>query len=78
MTYQYRCVAGPSNINVRNDRERAKAVQAYEDIINQEAEDGWEYVSMGEYHTTTPPGCWPGSKPEIATLKILVFRRATR
>lgn len=75
-TYTYRCVAGPSNISVKTDAERAGAVRAFEDIINNEAEDGWEYVGMDEYTTTVPPGCLAlGQGPQVATLKMLVFRR---
>ena len=76
MRYAYRCVAGPANISVKTQRERAEAVKAFENIMNREAQDGWEYVGIDDYTTTIPPGCLSlGQPPEIAVLKLLVFRK---
>jgi hypothetical protein len=74
--YTYRCVAGPANISVKTERARAQAVKAFEDIMNEQAEHGWEYVGIDEYTTTIPPGCLSvGQTPEMAVLKMLVFRK---
>jgi hypothetical protein len=74
--YTYRCVAGPSNISVKTERARAEAVKAFEEIMNREAELGWEYVGIDDYTTTIPPGCLNvGQPPERAVLKMLVFRK---
>lgn len=75
MVYQYRCVAGPSNMLVKNDKQRQAAVKEYEAIINQEASDGWEYVGVDDFSTTTPAGCFPGNSPETVSMKMLVFRK---
>lgn len=75
MNYEYRCVAGPSNIGVKNDKERQAAVKEYETIINREAASGWEYVGVDDFSTTTAPGCFPGSSPQTVTMKMLVFKR---
>lgn len=74
-TYEYRCVAGPTVISVNNDSEKQKAVKAFEDIINQEAASGWEYVGIDEFQTAEPPGCFQGNAPKITIFKMLVFRR---
>jgi hypothetical protein len=75
-SYTYRCVAAPTNISVKTDKARIEAVRAFEDIMNDQAEDGWEYVGMDEYTTTIPPGCLSfGQPPETAVLKMLVFRK---
>lgn len=73
--YTYKCVAGPANIGVKTERERAEAVKAFEAIINDWANKGWEYVGIDEYSTTMAPGCTGASKPSDTTvLKMLVFR----
>ena len=78
MKYTYRCVAGPANISVKTDKARALAVTAFENIMNEQAEQGWEYVGIDEYTTTIPPGCFSFGRPaEVAVLKMLVFRKRT-
>ena len=73
--YEYRCVAGPTSITVLKTEDHPKAASAFEDIMNREAADGWEYVGMDQFQTTQPPGCL-GFKPAITTqFKMLVFRR---
>ena len=76
MAFKYRCVAGPSNIQVHSGKDLEKAVQTYEDIINKQAADGWEYVGIDEFLATQQPGClsfW--SAPTTTTMKMLVFKR---
>jgi hypothetical protein len=75
MNYEYRCIAGPVIISVRTPQEKANAVKAYEDIINGEARQGWEYVISDAFQTSEPPGCLQGSVPILTTFKMLVFRR---
>jgi hypothetical protein len=66
--YEYRCVAGPTVIAVKKQEERAQAVSEFENIINQEAADGWEYVGIDEFQTAEPPGCMGGKAfPPAAT-----------
>jgi hypothetical protein len=76
MSFEYRCVAGPVIISVRTPQEKANAVKAYEDIINSEARQGWEYVLSDAFQTSEPPGCFGGNLPILTTFKMLVFRRA--
>lgn len=73
--YEYRCVAGPTVIAVKNERERARAVSEFQDIINAEASDGWEYVGIDEFQTTEPVGCLGMGGRQNFTFKMLVFRR---
>lgn len=73
--YEYRCVAGPTTIRVRRRKEREDAVRAFEEIINYQAADGWEYVGIDEFQTSEPQGCFGVSGQHITTLKMLVFKR---
>lgn len=72
--YTYRCVDAPVGIQVKTEKARKLAVIAYEDIINREAANGWEYVGMNEYMTSVAPGCFSMGKPPAAH-KMLVFRK---
>jgi len=76
MGYQYHCVAGPTNIDVYSPKDLEKAVQTYENIINEQARQGWEYVGIDEFQTTLQAGClrfW--ASPTVRTSKMLVFRK---
>jgi hypothetical protein len=73
--YEYRCVSGPIIVYVRSAKDRDKAVEQFAEIMNREAAHGWEYVSMDEFTTTNPSGCFNFSGPEVVRHKMLVFRR---
>lgn len=73
--YEYHCVAGPTVISVKSENEKKEAVKAFQDIINQQAAQGWEYVGIDEFRTSEAPGCLQGNVPKITVFKMLVFRR---
>jgi hypothetical protein len=74
MVFEYKCVAGPTIVAVRNAKARDQAVKAFEDIMNIEAADGWEYVGIDEFHVSEPQG-FLSRKRVFVPQKILVFRR---
>jgi hypothetical protein len=74
MIYEYKCVSGPTVVSVRRAKERHEGVKAYQDIMNREAADGWEFVTMDEFHTSEPEG-WLSRKRIYVSSKMLVFRR---
>ncbi len=75
MTFEYRCVAGPTIVAVRSSKARDQAVKAFEDIMNAQAADGWEYVGIDEFHVSEPQGLLSRKRVYVPS-KILVFRRA--
>jgi len=76
--YEYRCVNAPVGIVVNKQTDRDQAVKAYEDIINKEASEGWEYVGMDSFTTEIKPGCINLTpKQTEETHRMLVFRRST-
>lgn len=75
MPYEYRCVAGPTVVSVRRAKDRDHGVKAFEDIMNREAADGWEFVTVDEFHTSEPDG-WLSRKRIYVSSKMMVFRRA--
>lgn len=74
MPYEYRCVAGPTVVSVRRAKDRDHGVKAFEDIMNREAADGWEFVTVDEFHTSEPDG-WLSRKRIYVSSKMMVFRR---
>lgn len=74
MIWEYRCVAGPTIVSVKNARARADAVKAFESIMNAEAAEGWEYVGVDDFHISEPES-WLSRKRVYVPSKMLVFRR---
>jgi hypothetical protein len=74
MILEYKCVAGPTIVAVRNAKGRDQAVKAFEDIMNAEAADGWEYVGIDEFHISEPQGMLSRKRVFVPS-KILVFKR---
>lgn len=73
-TFEYRCVAGPTIVAVKSAKARDQAVKAFEDIMNREASEGWEYVGIDEFHISEPQGFFNRARVYVPS-KILVFRR---
>jgi hypothetical protein len=73
--YEYKCVAGPTIVAVKSAKARDQAVKAFEDIMNREAGDGWEYVGIDEFHVSEPQGLFTRKRVYVPA-KILVFRRS--
>jgi len=74
MTFEYRCVAGPTIVAVRSSKARDQAVKAFEEIMNAQAVQGWEYVGIDEFHVSEPQGLLSRKRVFVPS-KILVFRR---
>ena len=75
MAYEYKCVSGPTIVAVKNAKARDQAVKAFEDIMNAQAVEGWEYVGIDEFHVSEPEGLFSRKRIYVPA-KILVFRRA--
>jgi hypothetical protein len=76
MTFEYRCVAGPTIVAVKSAKARDQAVKAFEEIMNAQAREGWEYVGIDEFHVSEPQGLLSRKRIYVPS-KILVFRRMT-
>jgi hypothetical protein len=74
MAFEYKCVAGPTIVAVKSAKARDQAVMAFEDIMNAEAQHGWEFVGIDEFHVSEPQG-FLSRKRVYVPAKILVFRR---
>lgn len=67
---QYKAVAGPKNINVNKGGTQG-AFDTFADIINREAQGGWEYHSMETITVTENPGCF--QQPVPINYYMLIF-----
>lgn len=85
--YEYKCLQVPELIEIGKKDSHGKAVSAYQEIINKEAADGWEYVGTDTIESYINPGCLQSAMASIPILgvftrsaewlkiKIIVFRR---
>lgn len=75
---EYKTVSAPAELNNVKNKEMDAAVSNYATLINREAQDGWEFVSMGSVVTSIPPGCLfalLGGSPKRIQHNVLVFQR---
>lgn len=77
---QYKTVAAPIEFEVKSgDTEGTqKACQAYADILQREANDGWEFVSVQQIPVTEKPGCLAGffgQKTITTYFNMLIFKK---
>ena len=80
MSYIYKCVPVPETIvtGIMGKDAHEKAVLAYENIINENARDGWEFFSVDSIVSRQKPGCFGalmGKKGEDVAFKLLIYRK---
>jgi len=67
---KYKAVSGPKNVQVARGDSQA-AFNHFADIINAEAQKGWEYHSMETITVTEKPGCF--QQPIPTNYYMLIF-----
>lgn len=67
---KYKIVGGPKEIIV-NKGDFDEAYRLFEEIINREIKDGWEYHSMENIAITQKPGCF--QQPVTLYSYMLIF-----
>ena len=72
---KYKIVEGPKNIIV-DPRNSEEALKLFEDIINQQVSQGWEYHSMETITITERPGCF--QQPISRVSYMLIFYKEER
>lgn len=68
---QYKAVAGPKSINVSKGNTQ-DAFNSFAQLINHEANGGWEYHSMETITVTEAPGCFQAPIPTNYYMLIFV------
>ena len=67
---KYKIVEGPKNIIV-DKKNSQEALKLFENIINNEVSQGWEYHSMETITITEKPGCF--QQPVSRYSYMLIF-----
>jgi len=67
---KYKIVGGPQNIVVGKGNSE-EAYRLFEEIINKEVSQGWEYHSMETITITEKPGCF--KQPIVRYSYMLIF-----
>ena len=78
MFFEYKCVPAPMNIVIKKQTDMDKAVVHFADIINREANQGWEFCSMEQIACTVPAGCMAsifGKKEQTTYSNMLIFKK---
>ena len=57
MTYEYKMVQIPPNIEVRGAPKGQEAAWYLQDIVNKMAKEGWEFYRVDEVGVVVQPGC---------------------
>lgn len=86
--YVYKCVQVPQLIKIGKKDAHSIAVQEYENLVNEHANEGWEYVGVDAIESFFQQGCFKSimasipiigaffRSDELFKLKMLVFRKA--
>ncbi|TXD32086.1 hypothetical protein FRC96_19010 [Lujinxingia vulgaris] len=77
MRWQYHPVPFEATHELKKTFEQAAAEQ-FSRLLNQMADQGWEYYRMDHYSVRENPGClaiFSGSSPTVKTFDVAIFRR---
>ena len=77
---QYKAVPAPIEFEVKKGDTNGfqKACQGYADILQREADEGWEFVSVQQIPVTEKPGCLAGllgAKGITTYFNMLIFKK---
>lgn len=79
MKYTYKMVQIPPNIEVAAKTHKGSEAAYYlERVVNQYAEEGWEFQRIDSIGVKTTPGCLGGlfgQKDDFSQYHVITFRR---
>jgi hypothetical protein len=79
MAYQYKMVQVPPTIKVKSKNHQGGEGAAYlEEIVNQWAQDGWEFYRVDTIGVRTGPGCLGsllGQKAQFLEYYVITLRK---
>ena len=79
LMYTYKMLQIPPNISIESKgRKGNEAARYLQDVVNIEAENGWEFQRIDPIGVDVRPGCFAslfGSKAEIMTYHVITFRK---
>lgn len=79
MAYQYKMVQVPPTISISSKEDEEGIAAAYlEEIVNQKAQEGWEFYRVDSIGIETRPGCLAslfGKSAETIVYYVITFRK---
>ncbi len=79
MSYQYNMVQVPPVIEIKAKENRGSEAAVYlQEIVNQQAREGWEFYRVDSIGIHTKPGCLAslfGKKAETVEYYVVTFRK---
>jgi len=79
MSYQYKMVQVPPVIRIKYKEQQGGEAAAYlEEIVNQQAREGWEFYRVDPIGIHTQPGCFAslfGQKALTLKYYVITFRK---
>ncbi len=79
MSYQYKMLQVPPVIQITAKEKKGREAAAYmEEIVNEQAQAGWEFFRVDSIGIHTEPGCLAslfGKKAETLEYYVVTFRK---
>jgi len=76
---EYKCVPAPMGLVIGAKESEDEAVRSFANLINKEANDGWNFHSMETISVTQKAGCLGalfGQGPQTTNFNMLVFSKS--
>ncbi|EEU9488971.1 DUF4177 domain-containing protein [Escherichia coli] len=74
--YTYKMIQVPPNISVKARDNKAGIAAAYlQDVVNEQAANGWEFQRIDTIGIEEKPGCFGGSKTNFTQYYVITFRK---
>jgi hypothetical protein len=75
MKYTYKMVQVPPNIIANKKNITTAAADYLQNVVNQWADDGWEFYRIDDFSTEESKGCFSGGQVTRTTYKVITFRK---
>lgn len=74
--YTYKMIQVPPNISVKAKDNKAGMAAAYlQNVVNEQAADGWEFQRVDTIGIEEQPGCFGGGKAQFFQYYVITFRK---
>ncbi|WP_439239087.1 DUF4177 domain-containing protein [Lonepinella sp. BR2919] len=75
MKYEYKMIQAAPHIIAQKKNIQTAAADYLQELVNEQAELGWEFFRIDDFSTEEAQGCFSGGKNTSRTHKVITFRR---
>lgn len=75
MTYEYKMVQAAPHIIAQKKNIQTAAADYLQELVNEYAQQGWEFFRIDDFSTEEAQGCFSGGKTTTKIHKVITFRR---